>query len=297
MLVTLYGLVVGWPWLGFAQESANISPARKDEHRFLVHTVQSPYQSEPTTIKVLLPNRILPGQRYLVLYVLPVDRLEEEVPRWGNALLEVKKNDLHNKHGLICVWPTFSQLPWYGDHPTDPLVRQESHFVNVVVPFMEREYPALAKRDARLLLGFSKSGWGAFSLLLRHPELFGKAAAWDAPLMMDEPRRSNIKIFGSAENFREYQISALLRKQSSKLKSTNRLIHFGYSSYRADHESAHNLMHELGIPHRYRDGPRRKHCWNSGWLPEAVEMLLEEGRSARPQGVDDPQQGRGKCRR
>jgi hypothetical protein len=57
-----------------------------------------------------------------------------------------------------------------------------------------------------LLLGFSKSGWGAlFSLLLRHPDVFGKAAAWDAPLVMDSPgRHGNGDIFGTPENFEKY---------------------------------------------------------------------------------------------
>jgi hypothetical protein len=36
------------------------------------------------------------------------------------------------------------------------------------------------------------------------------------------------------------------------------------------------LMDELKITHQYRDGPKREHLWHSGWLPEAVQMLLEE---------------------
>ena len=59
----------------------------------------------------------------------------------------------------------------------------------------------------RLLLGFSKSGWGAFSLLLRHPDVFGRAAAWDAPLMMNKPGPyGSGDIFGTPENFARYQI-------------------------------------------------------------------------------------------
>ena len=51
-------------------------------------------------------------------------------------------------------------------------------------------------------IGFSKSGWGAFSLLLRHPEVFGRAAAWDAPLMLEQPNRYGMgAVFGSQENF------------------------------------------------------------------------------------------------
>ena len=35
------------------------------------------------------------------------------------------------------------------------------------------------------MLGFSKSGWGACTLLLRNKELFGYAAAWDVPFMLN----------------------------------------------------------------------------------------------------------------
>ena len=50
----------------------------------------------------------------------------------------------------------------------------------------------------------------------------------------------------------------------------------GYSGFRADHLQAHALLDELKIPHDYRDGPRRSHNWHSGWVSEAVELLVEK---------------------
>ena len=128
-------------------------------------------------------------------------------------------------------------------------------------------------------VGFSKSGWGAFSLLLRHPDLFGKAAAWDAPLMMEQPNRFGMgDIFGTQENFEKYQIAKLLEQQADKLQKGERLVLLGYGNFRDHHEKAHALMTKLKIDHRYQDGPARKHEWGSGWLPEAVECLLPEKR-------------------
>ncbi|HEY3787861.1 MAG TPA: alpha/beta hydrolase-fold protein [Urbifossiella sp.] len=57
--------------------------------------------------------------------------------------------------------------------------------MKVFVPFIDKTYPVRAEAGGRLLLGFSKSGWGAYSLRMRHPDLFGKAAAWDAPLIQE----------------------------------------------------------------------------------------------------------------
>src|SRR6476661_5059648 len=166
-----------------AEEAPAISPAAADEHGVLVHEVQSAFQEGKTKIRVLLPDAVLSKRRYPAIYVLPVERADEA--RFGDGLREIKEHQLHNQHGAVFICPTFSHLPWYADHPTNTTIRQETYFLNVVVPFIERTYPVDANFESRLLLGFSKSGWGAWSLLLRHPDLFGRAAAWDAPFMME----------------------------------------------------------------------------------------------------------------
>ena len=256
------------------EPDTSISPVT-NEDGILVHKIKSPYQAGQMEIRVLLPDQLQEGKQYPVIYVLPVEPGGKS--RYGDGLLEVKKHDLHNKHRVIFVAPTFSDLPWYADHPSKPEIRQESYFLNVVVPFVEQTYPASKKPEDRLLLGFSKSGWGAWTLLLRHPETFGRAAAWDAPLMMTEiGKYGNGPIFGTQENFEKYRPADLLRMQAKKLRDQKRLILTGYGNFRGHHEEAHALMQELKIPLEYRDGPKRKHDWHSGWVSEAVELLLEQ---------------------
>ena len=198
-----------------AEQSPAISPATADEHGILVHDVESPFQQGKTQIRVLRPEPVDSNQRYPAIYVLPVEAGNES--HFGDGLLEVKKHDLANKHGAIFIAPTFSQMPWYGDHPTNLKIRQESYLLNVVLPFVERTYPVPAKPEGRLLVGFSKSGWGAWSLLLRHPDLFSRAAAWDAPMMMDHPKFQSTDIFVSQENFDKYRITELLRAKAGCL--------------------------------------------------------------------------------
>jgi S-formylglutathione hydrolase FrmB len=211
-------------------------------------------------------------KRYPVLYVLPVEAGDGS--RYGDGLLEVRKLGLHDKYGLVCVQPTFARLPWYADHPTAKGIRQESYLLEVVVPFMEKQYPVLAKLEGRLLLGFSKSGWGAFSLRLRHLDVFGKAAAWDAPLDMDRPGKyGSGDIFGGDDNFQRYRVTRLLEQQAGKLGDGKRLAVLGYGSFRESHKAVHELMDRLKVAHEYRDGPQRKHDWHSGWVVEAVEFL------------------------
>jgi S-formylglutathione hydrolase FrmB len=248
------------------------SPAFGDDG-FRVHTLRSEHQSGATEIKVLLPDRLEKDRRYAVVYVLPVEPGSEA--RFGNGLLEVKKLDLHNKHGLVFVQPTFSQLPWYADHPTDPKIRQETYFLEVVVPFIEKEYPVAKEARGRLLLGFSKSGWGAFSLLLRHPETFGKAVAWDAPLNMKRPQFGMAAIVGDQDTFEKYRVWTLLEQKAEKLGAQKRLGLAGYANFGEHHQALHERMTALKIPHEYRDEKKARHTWDAGWLEPAVQFLAE----------------------
>jgi S-formylglutathione hydrolase FrmB len=260
-----------------AADAVKITEGKPDPDGILVHEVVCDYQDRPTTIRVLLPAKREEGRRYPVLYVLPVEAGDGS--RFGDGLKEVKKLGLHDRHGIIVVAPTFARLPWYADHPTDPKVRQEGYLLRVVLPFVEETYPALGKPEGRLLLGFSKSGWGAFTLLLRHPDVFGRAAAWDAPLAMDAPGKyGSGEIFGSRENFEKYEVTRLLREQAGKLGEAKRLAVFGYGGFRQEHTAVHDLMERLKVAHEYRDGPRRNHDWHSGWVAEAVEFLVAADR-------------------
>jgi len=256
-----------------ADETVTISGAKPDDDGVLVHEVRSPYQAKTTRVRVLRPDKFEKGKKYPVVYVLPVEAGTES--RYGDGLKEVKTLGLHNTHGALFVAPTFSDLPWYADHPTKPEIRQESYLLKVVVPFIDETYPVRAEAGGRLLLGFSKSGWGAWSLLLRHPNVFHKAAAWDAPLMMGEPGKyGSGDIFGTADNFGGYRIGTLLKDKAGQFRKGKRLFLLGYGNFRVEHERAHALMDELKIAHEYVDGPARKHDWHSGWVKGAVERLL-----------------------
>lgn len=257
-----------------------ISTGKKDADGFLVHEIECEFEKGKTQVRVLLSERIEKGARYPVVYVLPVEAQNES--RYGDGLKEIKKLGLVDKHRAIFVAPTFSHLPWYADHPTDPAIRQESYILKVVVPFIEKEYPALAEAKGRLLLGFSKSGWGAWSLLLRRPDQFAKAVAWDAPLtQMKVGLYGSGPIFASEENFDSYRLTKLIETRGKELGDDNRLILLGVGNFKEQHEKMHALLLEKKIPHFYTDGPLRKHDWHSGWVAEGVAALLEKNGKER----------------
>ncbi len=257
---------------GYAQNSNEIKS----------HLIYSPYQKDSTIIRVLLPDNICANEKYRVLYVLPVR--EQLNNKSGDPLVEIIKGDFHNKHKLICVFPGYTHLPWYADHSVDKTRQDESHFLKTVIPFVDENYPTIKKKEGRLLMGFSKSGWGALTLLLRNTEIFYKAAGWDIGIRMDtnlEADSGYVKAaeytFGDLENFEKYRVSALLRKNRYKLGVTPRIFYYNTEGNRArGGVDIHTLMVELEIPHLYIFEPKRKHRWDSGWIPEAINFLVED---------------------
>ncbi len=240
----------------------------------VVHRLRSPRQAGETTVRVFLPEAPDPSAQPRLLLVLPVEAGTES--RWGDPAAEIRRTGIANRYQLVAAIPTFTALPWYADHPSDERLRQETYLLRDVLPLIDRHHGTESESGQTLLVGFSKSGWGAWSLLLRNPGTFARAAAWDAPLMQSKPDKYGMgPIFGDQANFNGYLISALVKRQAELLRARKRLVLTGYfESFRRHHVAMHELLKELGVPHAYRDGPKRDHHWESGWLDEAVSLLL-----------------------
>ncbi|MDR3706982.1 MAG: alpha/beta hydrolase-fold protein [Capsulimonadaceae bacterium] len=194
---------------GRTDELLRIGPAHVDETRIIHYQLQSCFQRRAnadgtpafTDLRIIEPScGIDAATRFL--YVLPV---QPGTPlsmgsRWtmayGDGIAAMRALDVANIYNVLVVEPGFNAVdftsndpasgpaPWYGDSPSNPQIRQESYIVRDIVPTVDAMYPSASR--VRMLIGYSKSGWGAINLLLRHPDLFASAAAWDAPLMMRE---------------------------------------------------------------------------------------------------------------
>jgi predicted peptidase len=205
--------------------------AEIDDNGFQTHRLASPHQARETTLRVLLPDHFSVEKPYQVLYVLPVH--EEGVKKHGDGLIEVKKHDYHNRHQLICVAPGFTSKPWFADHDLNPRKQDESHLLKTVIPFVEKHYPVRSDTEGRLLMGFSKSGWGALALLLRNPDLFYRAVGWDIGIRVDtgpieeEERAQRIaREWGTVRNFEANRISSLVKTKGTELGDEARLFYY-----------------------------------------------------------------------
>jgi S-formylglutathione hydrolase FrmB len=131
--------------------------------------------------------------------------------------------------------------------------------------------------EQNLLLGFSKSGYGALDLLLKHPTEFSAAAAWDFPADM-----SNYNSIGSASgnygtnaNFQaNYQLTgSFLDQFKAPFVSQDRIWISGYAVFQQDVSDFNSLLTAHGVDHTLAPQTPSTHAWQGDWLPGAVSGL------------------------
>lgn len=246
-----------------------------------IHKVETEYQAGEQEIHVLLPDDYQEDTPYRVLYVLPVERGFGQ--RYGYGLGVLGQMNAHNNYDIIIVEMGFEKEPWYGDHANDPKVRQASYVKECVVPFIEKEYSTLGTSEGRLLFGFSKSGWGAFSLILTYPDFFGYAAAWDAPMFLDLFHYGMEQVYGTLDQLNIYRPDFLVSKQKRYFQEKPRLVLAGEQGWGnsipipggGTHTAKmHELLTREGIKHVFDNSLKVPHRWNTQWMTPALDALM-----------------------
>jgi hypothetical protein len=214
-----------------------------------------------------------------VLYLLPVNAGTDGP--WGSGIVEAQRLNLHNQYQLICVAPAYEILPWYGDNPENPRVRQSSYITDVVIPFVDQDFSTVTNREGRMLVGFSKSGFGALGLFLMHPDTFGKVAVFDSfvnlPKLKFYQEWGLADTYGPMENFDHYEVLNLLGRQKELLqKDPCRItILAGGPGSRIGVDALQSKLKDNNIPYIYILGSNMAHTWTSGWLAPAVASIAQ----------------------
>lgn len=231
----------------------------------IAHTVRERFA------EVVVPDDYDPTRKYPVLYVGEV----EPIPKvYANGLQELRALNVHNEHQCILAHTHFGAiLPWYASH-VDGIRRYDVQVTDVLVGLLDEFYSTIRSREGRLLIGFSKSGFGAFSLILRNPEVFGYAAAWDTPWLMSYGQYGSVEAFGAQSQFDLYNPIHLLSTHAASVNDRTRLVLAGSNAFNSDIEPMAAALDAEGIPYILNSEPAPGHDWDTGWLASVVDELL-----------------------
>jgi putative esterase len=229
----------------------------------------------PQALRILQPSNPAPGVAHNFLFVLPVEAGEGTT--YGDGLQVVQSLGLQNQYNLTVIEPSFSIDPWYADDPLDANLQEDTFMSMDLQPWVKANLSTTGSEQS-WLIGFSKSGIGAQTLILRHPDKFTLAASWDFPADMDaydEYGTSSSDSYGTDANFQaNYRLTpAFLAAHAAPFQANNRIWIGGYQLFQQDMADYDALLTTEGIRHTTETPTAMAHEWGSGWVPIALAAL------------------------
>jgi hypothetical protein len=252
--------------------------------------VTSPHNGYGThVLRVLAPTEPAPSVPHKFLYVLPVE--PELGTVYGDGLETLRSLDAHDQYNLTVIAPSFGTDPWYADNPKDPNLRHESFMTRDLVPWVTQNltprtaatqpFGSAHQPGQNWLIGFSKSGLGAADLLLKHPDLFAMAAAWDFPADMASYSQfgsSSEDAYGTDANFQaNYRLTpSFVNSRKAPFLSQNRMWIGSYDVFATDMVNLDAVLASEGIQHTTGSPQQMAHRWDSGWVGIALSALSQD---------------------
>lgn len=196
---------------------------------------------------------------------------------------------------MIFVMPAAYRTYYVNDykHSFD----YEDMFVQELVPYIDSLFRTKTGNSNRALMGYSMGGFGAFSLHLRHPDVFGAAVPLsmsvrtDAQYMEEDARGwdeqwgrlfGGVGLTGAArltDEYKNYSPFYALEKLTPAQKSKLNLLMINGDEEETlcrSNEELYVLMHQLSIPHTYRvvDGGHSFQVWRAAF-PGALGFISD----------------------
>ncbi len=231
--------------------------------------------SHPYAVRVLNPDNPNLSYQHSFLFALPPEP-ELDESGWGVGLTQLQQLNVQNQYNATIIEPVFPLYSWYADNPNDPTMDYETFMAKYLPQWVDNTF-ATTGTERNLMVGFSKSGYGALDLLIKHPDVFSAAAAWDFPA--DMPNYNSISSasgnYGTNANFlSNYQLSgSFLDNYKAPFLSQDRIWISGYAVFQKDITDFNALLTAHGIDHTLAPQAQSVHAWQGNWLPGAISGL------------------------
>ena len=123
-----------------------------------------------------------------------------------------------------------------------------------------------------ILVGFSKSGLGAWNIARRIPERVSGTIIFDAPMA-----RESLPPWGTAPFYADdaaWQKDLPLRTCAQFQEAVHphhRLVLISGTGFHDEMCTLSGRLIKIGLPHAFLPRPELRHHWNSGWIEEGLE--------------------------
>lgn len=126
-----------------------------------------------------------------------------------------------------------------------------------------------------VLVGFSKSGLGAWNIARAIPEDVEATIIFDAPVASEELLRWDAAAYYA--NQETWLADLPIRNVpdfKAALPARHRLVLISGEGFHGEMSALSCALTETGVEHAFLSRPYLRHHWNSGWIEEALNILL-----------------------
>lgn len=153
---------------------------------------------------------------------------------------------------------TFSNMVWYNAAVRREAVRQikKMHVAPVV------------------LVGFSKSGLGAWNIARTHPKLVAATIIFDAPVARETlPPWGTEPFYADDAAWQQDLPIQTIKGFRSAVRKSHRLVLISGAGFHAEMAALAEALARERVEHTFLARPHMKHHWQAGWLEEGLSVL------------------------
>ena len=233
--------------------------------------------NQPYQVLVLNPTNPSTDFAHNFLYALPAEAGLGS-SQFGYAMDELEALGAQNQFNATIIEPIFPINSWYADNPNDPTINYATFMSTLLPNWVDSTFGT--GHEQNLLVGFSKSGYGALDLLLKNPGVFTAAGAYDVPADMssyDTYGSSSSADYGTQQNFQNnYQLSStFLDALAAPFSSLDRLVISEGNTFASQVADLASRLASAGIDYTLLNQSNDFHSWAGGWLSGVLTELYD----------------------
>ncbi len=160
--------------------------------------------------------------------------------------------------GYDVMQVVFPKLVWYNRSVCDEAIRQIRGFGDEPV----------------VLVGFSKSGLGAWTIARTIPDCVAATVIFDAPMVREEvPPWGTSPFYPDTASWQEDLPSRTIDAFEKAVPESHRLVLISGRSFHDEMVAMAMALRGRKITHRFLARPDMRHHWESGWLEAGLGEL------------------------
>jgi pimeloyl-ACP methyl ester carboxylesterase len=128
-----------------------------------------------------------------------------------------------------------------------------------------------------VLVGFSKSGLGAWNIARAIPNVVSAIIVFDAPVARRQrPPWGTEPFYADDRAWQSDLPICTAREWTEAMPASHRLILVSGASFHGEMRALSQALWRIGHKHSFLDRPAMEHRWDSGWIEEALHVLLDQ---------------------